>query len=1094
MSAQEVHLPETTQAKLAEFQTQVRKIKIAEGILSSLFGLMVSWVMVFSIDRFVDTAPVVRAVILAAGTLGIGLFFPLKCHRWVWGTRTMHQVARLLSHRYPNLGDQLLGVVELAQGTRNPGESYALATAAVEQVDVAVRDRNFRDAIPKPRSQQWAIATAIPAFLLLISVVLVPEAAWNAVGRWLMPWRDIDRFTFAQIEKLPTEIVIPHGEEFQLTARLRKKTQWSPESGKIMLRGQPNIETSQKAQAYDFSLPPLITDEALKVRIGDFRETVAVRPVTRPELTAITASVTLPEYLQYTKKQTKDVRGGAVSVVKGASIAFEAEVSRGLKDAMVSSGSASVNGSTIRTSGLTVEQSSTLRFEWTDNLGLSSQEPFPLNIRAVEDREPQVSCIQNDPLYVVLSTDVITFSLNASDDFGLKSTGLEWTGILHPLFNPSPDTADKVIQAGGPEERSISTRATFCAKSDRVRPQSLKMRAWAEDYNPERGRVYSAAIVLHVLSPEDHAVWMSEQLRRWTSQADDIYEQEMRLHDVNRELRRMDAAELQTQENQRRVRQQASSERANARRLSQITNQGDQLIEQALRNPEMLAGHLETFAQALKQLRGIAEKKMPSVAGMLTDAIELKRPQPPEHRSPLSNNSRSGPMAGNDHSTPIGKTGTDRQKQTKDPIVPALMDRESGFNPQPPGDKNEQKPKDSPTSSPSLGLPTTTLQGGPKSDKKEQRPKIHPKVDQAVEEQTGLLADFTKVRDDLQKIMDDLDNSTFVKRLKSASRRQLKMADDLNRTLFKNFGVSSVQLKEREREQSEQIAVREEKESQSVWLIKSDIEAYYSRRKEEKFRRIADEMAETGIVGNLDQLGNRVRSNLSGDSISRVEFWADTLDRWAEELVSPSKSGASRESKGDSLPPAIVLEVMRILEGEIDLRDETRAAETARTAVDKLDYEKSVARLFETQSSLHERVIVVMDDIRAIPNGDHKYGKELNIIDLTATAMKDAADLLSLVTTDSSVIAAETEAIELLLQSKRSSSMGGGGGGDSSPGGGGGGDTQAVALALHGPSADSSAHIVSRDVRQATGTTNDQLPAEFRDGLEEFFSAVENRN
>jgi len=268
------------------------------------------------------------------------------------------------------------------------------------------------------------------------------------------------------------------------------------------------------------------------------------------------------------------------------------------------------------------------------------------------------------------------------------------------------------------------------------------------------------------------------------------------------------------------------------------------------------------------------------------------------------------------------------------------------------------------------------------------------------------------------------------------------------------------------------------------------MEAYYSRCKEEKFGRIADEMAAMQIVSKLGLLGTRVRSNQSGDSISRVEFWADTLDRWAEELVSASKSGAAQGCKGNSLPPSIVLEIMRILEGEIDLRDETRAAETARTAIERKEYERSVARLYETQSTLHERTRGVLDDIRAIPNGDRKFAKELSIAGMAVAAMLDAASLLARPTTDAGVIAAETEVIELLLQSKRRNPDGGGGGG-SSPGDGGGGDTETVALALHGPGVDPNAHIKSRDIQQATGTTNDRLPAEFRDGLEDFFKAVE---
>lgn len=1089
MSVPEIQIPETTQSRLVEFRRQVRRIKVAEGIFAGLFGLIFSWVVVFSTDRFVDTSAVVRAAILLTGSLGLGLFFPLKCHRWVWGTRTMQQVSRLVSLRYPALGDQLLGVVELATGERDLGESHTLAAAAIRQVDETVRDRDLSDAIPRPRSRHWAVAAAIPVILLLLSIFIVPDAAWNAVARWISPWRDIDRYTFAQIESLPESMVVPHGEEFQLSAQLKEETPWSPDSGRILLDGQPNVTAEQQDRRFEFELPPQTTDSTLNVRIGDVREAVAVRPVTRPELTAITARVTLPEYLQYDRPLNQDVRGGSISVVKGASVAFSAEVSRELSSATVSAGSTDVRGNSIHTEALPVSDSSTCQFEWIDHLGLSSREPFPLNIRAVDDAAPQISCTQNEALRVVLSTDVITFSVSAADDFGLQSMGLEWSGLPHPVYNPNPDAADKVVQAGGPQERSLSTQATFCAVSDNVRPQSLRMRAWAEDYRPERGRIYSAPIVLHVLTPEDHAVWMSEQLRRWASRADDVYEQELRLHDANRELRRMDAAQLATRENQRRIQQQAASERANAARLSQVTSQGDELISQALRNPEMLVGHLETFAQALQQLRDIADNKMPSVADLLAASGQSKSKKPSASSTAQSAAAKPAPMAGNDHSTPKPSGSASNSKKKKGPTVPLLVDRESGFNPDTPADEDEQK-KNSKAGSGKFGLPTTTLQGGPKPESRKQDSQPDKKIDQAVEEQADLLAEFEKVRDDLQKIMDDLDNSTFVKRLKSASRRQLEMAGDLNRTLFKGFGISSVNLEQRQREQAERIAAREETESQTVWLIRTDLEAYYSRRKEEKFRRIADEMAELDIVTKLGQLGPRVRGNLSGDSISRVEYWADTLDRWAEELVSASKCGSCKGCKGNSLPPSIVLELMRLLEEEIDLREETRAAETARSALTPEVYESTAARLCETQQQLHERAQDVISDIRAIPNGDRKFAKEISIITAAAAAMQDAANLLSEPATDADVIAAETEVIELLLQAKRCNPKGGGGGG-ASPGGGGGGDTDTVALALHGAGSDPNAHIESRNIKQSTGTTQSELPAEFRDGLEQFFHAVE---
>jgi hypothetical protein len=50
-----------------------------------------------------------------------------------------------------------------------------------------------------------------------------------------------------------------------------------------------------------------------------------------------------------------------------------------------------------------------------------------------------------------------------------------------------------------------------------------------------------------------------------------------------------------------------------------------------------------------------------------------------------------------------------------------------------------------------------------------------------------------------------------------------------------------------------------------------------------------------------------------------------------------------------------------------------------------------------------------------------------------------------------------------------------------------------VALELYGPGSDPNAKIESREVRQSTGTSTDQTPAEYRDGIDAFFNALESR-
>jgi len=182
---------------------------------------------------------------------------------------------------------------------------------------------------------------------------------------------------------------------------------------------------------------------------------------------------------------------------------------------------------------------------------------------------------------------------------------------------------------------------------------------------------------------------------------------------------------------------------------------------------------------------------------------------------------------------------------------------------------------------------------------------------------------------------------------------------------------------------------------------------------------------------------------------------------------------------------------MRILDAEMDLREATRSTEQAHDVIEQQEYYQRAEKLAVTQDELFERMGQVIEDIINLPDGAQKFGRELNLLSKAGAVMAEASTILREPDTGPEAIAAETEVIELLLDSKRANPNGGGGGGGSSPGGGGGGDTDTPALALYGAGADARGQVEYRDVRQSTGTTSDGLPAEYRDGLEAFFNAVE---
>jgi hypothetical protein len=183
---------------------------------------------------------------------------------------------------------------------------------------------------------------------------------------------------------------------------------------------------------------------------------------------------------------------------------------------------------------------------------------------------------------------------------------------------------------------------------------------------------------------------------------------------------------------------------------------------------------------------------------------------------------------------------------------------------------------------------------------------------------------------------------------------------------------------------------------------------------------------------------------------------------------------------------------MQILEAEMNLRDRTRVAEQSRAASTDEQYSAAVDELGTTQSALRERIIQVGEKIEELPNASEEFAKEIQLMHQVEVVMNDAVSILSRPETGRPAIAAETEAIELLLASKRINPKGGGGGG-ANPGGGGSGDTTDAAIAMVGPGVNEKEARQDHGIEQATGTTGSGLPEEFRHGLDQYFDRLDRR-
>ncbi len=875
-----LRLPGALETQLHDFRKRVWSIKMFEAGCGAVFGLVIAFLLMFACDRQWNS-PVALRLGLFALALGGCAIVPLAMHRWIWRNRHLEQLARLLSRKHPHVGDQLLGIIELVRNDTEQARSRALCEAAIVQVAHDAQKRDFRDAVPNPRHRQWAALVTVPAVAALALAVVYPAAAGNAWARLLFPWKDTPRYTFAAIEPLPEQLVVAHGEPFSIAVRLNANSATRPGEGVVQFGEQQPITATLTDGRYEFEVPGQIDAGPLEVRVGDYFQSVRIEPKLRPELNSVAAAYSLPEYLGRTGTQTRDVRGGVIALVNGTQAQFTAVASRNLTEARIDGQAVKPEGARMTSPAIVVDGVRRVEFQWKDEFGLAGKESFLLSVTGQEDEAPSLFVEDLPRNRVVLDSELLAFKIRAHDDFGVKAVGMEWGGIESPIVK-TPAKGERLLAAGAHDRENMELNGTFSAKSLDIEPQPIVLRMYVEDYLPGRERVYSSPFMMYILTAEQHALWITEQMSKWHRQALEVRDREMQLFETNKELRELAQEQLDQPDTRRRIEAQAAAEKANGRRLSNLSAMGDDLVRQAMRNPEIGVGHLEKWAEMLQILKDISGNRMPSVADLLKQASQAqasadKTPAAPRPMAGMVRDTRSGPGAS-------PKDDADKPK----PVVPAVVDRESSQRPLPkPKEGEEEEPPPDSGGKPRLTLAGTTVLGNAAKGK---ACPAGQKVDEAVEEQQDLLAEFDKIADELNRVLANLEGSTLLKRLKAASRQQYKIAGRINDQVNDAFGVAPSLVDEKPSKVLDEMSGEEGKESQTVSAIMDDMHAFFERRKMMKFKAVLDEMRETDVIGSLRQLGDDIRKE-NGISIAQAEFWSDTLDRWADDLVDPAKGG-----------------------------------------------------------------------------------------------------------------------------------------------------------------------------------------------------------
>ncbi|MGE9269939.1 MAG: hypothetical protein ACQKBU_03985, partial [Verrucomicrobiales bacterium] len=262
--------------------------------------------------------------------------------------------------------------------------------------------------------------------------------------------------------------------------------------------------------------------------------------------------------------------------------------------------------------------------QWVDDLGLSGTNNFVVRIEAVADQAPACYFDGIAAQLAILPEETIEFEVLASDDFGLKSYGFEWVGEQSPGSSEVSTRGSLTLEEGSPDLARATSPAAFCPKALDISPQRLVVRAYAEDYFPDRPRSYSQPIILYVLSQEEHAQMLKGRFDRAIRELEDLARRERNLYEENQRLERLEASDLRSPENEAKLDKQEAQERAQANAMKELAETVEQLLQDSARNETLDKETLRQMAETMQSLRELAEEDLPEVEQNLGQAGDPK--------------------------------------------------------------------------------------------------------------------------------------------------------------------------------------------------------------------------------------------------------------------------------------------------------------------------------------------------------------------------------------------------------------------------------------------------------------------------------------
>lgn len=408
------------------------------------FGMLFLFMLIDALYRFSQVPLLVMAGVWLVVTVSL---IVLVGRRLARSQRSLEATARRVEAELPEIGSDLINVVQLSSDTKNLDRAFC--ETAVQ--DAASRIAEFRFEEAAKRESRWRrflycmqtprdLGEAMAVLVMLIGVavisgILLPN--WgSAANRLMKPWDFVPSVGSVEIVKVTpgnTEILMganvevvveiknPTGEEHKATLLVTPKD--DKESGVPMM-------PEDKHQQYKLTIPAVLKPFKYRIEVGDTQSSVySVGVREKPAVQEVEVSYQFPAYLgrqpEKVLQKQADLEAPQFTLAE-LRIRPTAAVARGylINEGQQIDGRVDQDGMLL-VAKIHLVRNSTFTIHLLNDVGHSDPQPRVNRIHVLPDNPPSVELIKPSRQESAAPGAEVPVTIRATDDHGVGRVKLE---------------------------------------------------------------------------------------------------------------------------------------------------------------------------------------------------------------------------------------------------------------------------------------------------------------------------------------------------------------------------------------------------------------------------------------------------------------------------------------------------------------------------------------------------------------------------------------------------------------------------------------------------------------------------------------------